>query len=71
MLVSVSPKFYRPTDVVNLWGDPTKAKTKLGWNPQTTSYEELCKLMAEADLQKAKIEKLHLDSEKLSKALED
>ena len=71
MLVCVSPKFYRPTDVVNLWGDPTKAKTKLGWNPQKTSYEELCKLMAEADLQKAKIEKLHLDSEKLNKALED
>ena len=71
MLVCVSPKFYRPTDVVNLLGDPTKAKTKLGWNPQKTSYEELCKLMAEADLQKAKIEKLHLDSEKLKKALED
>lgn len=71
MLVCVSPKFYRPTDVVNLLGDPTKAKTKLGWNPQKTSYEELCKLMAEADLQKAKIEKLHLDNKKLNKALED
>lgn len=71
MLVCVSPKFYRPTDVVNLWGDPTKAKTKLGWNPQKTSYEELCKLMAEADLQKAKIERLHLDNEKLNKVLED
>ena len=31
MLVCVNPKWYRPTDVVNLWGDPTKAKTKLGW----------------------------------------
>ncbi len=51
MVVCVNPKFYRPTDVVNLWGDPTKAKTVLGWNPQKTSYEELCKLMAEADLQ--------------------
>ena len=56
MLVCVSPAFYRPTDVVNLLGDPTKAKTKLRWNPQKTSYEELCKLMAEADLHKAKAE---------------
>ena len=51
ILVSVNEKFYRPTDVVNLWGDPTKARTVLGWNPQKTSYEELCKLMAEADLE--------------------
>ena len=51
MLVCVNEKFYRPTDVVNLWGDPTKARTVLGWNPQKTSYEELCKLMAEADLE--------------------
>ena len=50
MVVCVNEKFYRPTDVVNLWGDPTKAKTVLGWNPQKTSYEELCKLMAESDL---------------------
>ena len=50
MVVCVNPKFYRPTDVVNLWGDPTKAKSELGWNPQKTSYEELCKLMTEADL---------------------
>lgn len=71
MLICVNPKFYRPTDVVNLCGDPTKAKTELGWNPQKTSYEELCRLMAESDLQKAKIEKLHLDSEKLIKVLED
>ncbi len=57
MLVSVSPKYYRPTDVVNLWGDPTKAKTVLGWNPLKTSYEELCRIMAESDLNKAKLEK--------------
>ena len=56
MLVCVNPQWYRPTDVVNLWGDPTKAKTVLGWNPQKTSYEELCNLMAEADWQKAKKE---------------
>ena len=56
MLVCVNPKWYRPTDVVNLWGDPTKAKTKLGWNPQKTSYEQLCAIMAEHDLQLAKKE---------------
>lgn len=56
MLVCVNPKWFRPTDVVNLWGDPTKAKTVLGWNPQKTSYEELCCIMAEYDLQLAKRE---------------
>lgn len=56
MLVCVNPQWFRPTDVVNLWGDPTKARTVLGWNPQKTSYEELCALMAEHDLQLAKKE---------------
>ena len=56
VLVEVSEAFYRPTDVVNLWGDPTKAKTVLGWNPLKTSYEELCRLMAEHDLALAKRE---------------
>lgn len=56
VLVEVSREFYRPTDVVNLWGDPTKARTVLGWNPQKTSYEELCRLMAEHDLELAKKE---------------
>jgi len=56
MLVCVNEKWYRPTDVVNLWGDPTKARTELGWDPQATSYEELCSLMAENDLQRAKKE---------------
>lgn len=51
ILVEVSEKFYRPTDVVNLWGDPTKAKTKLGWNPQKTSFEELVKLMIKHDME--------------------
>ena len=55
-LVEVSKDFYRPTDVVNLWGDPTKARTVLGWNPLKTSYEELCRLMAEHDLELAKKE---------------
>ncbi len=58
VLVEVSKDFYRPTDVINLWGDPTKARTVLGWNPQKTSYEELCRLMAEHDLDLAKKEKL-------------
>ena len=51
-LVEVSPDFYRPTDVVNLWGDPSKAKKELGWNPAKTSFEELVKLMVRHDMQK-------------------
>ena len=58
ILVEVSPDFYRPTDVVNLWGDPTKAKRELGWNPTKTSFEELVRLMVENDMKKAKAEKL-------------
>jgi GDPmannose 4,6-dehydratase len=50
VLVEVSPDFYRPTDVVNLLGDPTKAKTQLGWNPTKTSFEELVKIMTEHDM---------------------
>ena len=57
MLVCVNPQWFRPTDVDNLWGDPTKAKTVLGWNPQKTSYEELIKIMAEHDRALAKREK--------------
>ena len=56
MVVCVNPKWFRPTDVVDLLGDPTKAKTKLGWDPQKTSYEELCRIMAEHDLALAKKE---------------
>lgn len=56
MLVCVNPKWFRPTDVVNLWGNPTKAKTKLGWNPQKTSYEDLCRIMTESDMKLAKQE---------------
>ncbi len=58
MLVCVNKAWFRPTDVVNLWGDPTKAKTVLGWNPQKTTYNELCRLMAEHDLKLAKKELL-------------
>lgn len=56
VIVEVSKEFYRPTDVVNLWGDPTKAKTKLGWNPQTTSFEQLVELMTKHDMEKVAIE---------------
>lgn len=56
VLVEVNEAWFRPTDVDNLWGDPTKAKTVLGWNPQTTSYEQLCAIMAEYDLKLAQRE---------------
>ena len=56
VVVRVSEDFYRPTDVVNLWGDPTKAKAKLGWNPAKTSFEQLVKLMVEHDIAKVAAE---------------
>ena len=52
VLVEVSPDFYRPTDVVNLWGDPSKAKAKLGWDPRKTSFEKLVNLMVDSDMAK-------------------
>lgn len=57
VLVEVSPDFYRPTDVVNLWGDPTKAKTELGWNPTRTSFEQLVRIMVDADMAKVAVER--------------
>ncbi|MBQ4277948.1 MAG: GDP-mannose 4,6-dehydratase [Bacteroidaceae bacterium] len=56
IVVRVSPDFYRPTDVVNLWGDPTKAKTVLGWNPSKTSFEQLVKIMVDSDMAKVAAE---------------
>ena len=56
MLVCVNPKWFRPTDVDNLLGDPTKARTLLGWEPQKTSYEELIRIMTEHDYRLAKKE---------------
>ena len=56
VLVEVSPDFFRPTDVVNLWGDPTKARAELGWNPAKTSFEDLVKLMVESDMAKVAAE---------------
>lgn len=57
VLVEVSPDFYRPTDVVNLWGDPSKAKRELGWNPQKTSFEQLVKIMVDHDMAKVAVER--------------
>ncbi|MDY6033765.1 MAG: GDP-mannose 4,6-dehydratase [Alloprevotella sp.] len=57
VLVEVSKDFYRPTDVVNLWGDPTKAKAKLGWNPAKTSFEDLVRIMVEHDMAKVAADK--------------
>ena len=52
VVVAVSPDFYRPTDVVNLLGDPSKAKRELGWNPQSTTFEQLVELMVAHDMKK-------------------
>ena len=57
VLVEVSKEFYRPTDVVNLLGDPTKAKKVLGWNPTKTSFEELVKIMVDNDMIKVSKER--------------
>ena len=57
VLVEVSEDFYRPTDVVNLWGDPTKAQQELDWNPTKTSFEQLVRLMVDADMAKVAIER--------------
>ena len=57
VLIEVSKDFYRPTDVVNLLGDPSKAKTKLGWNPTKTSFNELVKLMVDHDMKKVAVER--------------
>ena len=56
VLVEVSEDFYRPTDVVNLWGDPSKAKRELGWNPAKTGFDELVRRMVESDKRKVREE---------------
>ncbi len=56
VLVEVSPDFFRPTDVVNLLGDPSKAQNQLGWDPTETSFEELVRLMTESDMKKVSLE---------------
>ena len=57
VIIEVTKDFYRPTDVVNLWGDPTKAKAKLGWDPGKTSFEKLVKIMVDADMAKVAVER--------------
>ena len=57
MCVKVNPKWFRPTDVDNLLGDPTKAKVKLGWNPRRTSYVDLIRLMSQHDRLLARAER--------------
>ena len=57
VMVEVSPDFYRPTDVVNLWGDPTKARSVLGWNPDKTPFETLVKRMVDSDMAKVAVER--------------
>ena len=52
VLVEVSPDFYRPTDVVNLLGDSSKAKRLLGWNPSKTPFPQLVRRMVENDMAK-------------------
>ncbi|MBR6417033.1 MAG: GDP-mannose 4,6-dehydratase, partial [Bacteroidales bacterium] len=60
VLVEVDPKYFRPAEVEQLLGDPTKAKTKLGWNPRKTSFPELVKIMVEHDMKK--VRKMYLRS---------
>ena len=57
VIIEVSPDFYRPTDVVNLLGDPSKAKKELGWNPTKTSFDELVRIMVESDMKKVALER--------------
>ena len=68
VLVEVSLDFHRPTDVVNLWGDPTKAREKLGWNPTKTGFEELVRLMVEHDMELVRVQRAE---EYLSRNLEE
>ena len=58
VLVEVDPKYFRPAEVDQLLGDPTKARERLGWNPQKTSFEELVRIMVQHDMKKVK--KLYL-----------
>lgn len=68
VLVEVSPDFYRPTDVVNLLGDPSKAKRELGWNPQKTAFNDLVKIMVDHDMKKVATERAN---ERIGRNLEE
>ena len=61
VLVAVDPRFFRPAEVEQLLGDPTKAKTLLGWNPRKTTFPELVRIMVEHDMKFVK--KLYLRSQ--------
>ena len=61
VLVEVDPKYFRPAEVEQLLGDPTKARVKLGWNPRKTSFEDLVKIMVKHDMRFVK--KLHLKAQ--------
>ena len=61
VLVEVDPKYFRPAEVEQLLGDPTKAKTVLGWNPRKTSFEDLVKIMVQHDMKF--VRKLYLKSQ--------
>ncbi len=61
ILVEVDPKYFRPAEVDQLLGNPTKAKTQLGWNPRKTSFEELVKIMIESDMRLVASEKIKRD----------
>ena len=65
-LVEVDPKYFRPTEVDQLLGDPTKARTLLGWNPQKTSFEELVRLMVRHDMKFVKKLKVKAEIDNLS-----
>ena len=62
-LVEVDPKYFRPAEVDQLLGNPAKAKAKLGWNPQKTSFEDLVKIMVQHDMKFVKklFLKAHMD----------
>ena len=64
VLVEVDPKYFRPAEVDQLLGDPTKAKTVLGWNPNKTSFEELVKIMVQHDMKK--VRKLHFTEDNVN-----
>lgn len=57
VVVNVNPQYFRPTEVDLLLGDPTKAKTLLGWNPRRTSFEDLVRVMVQSDLELVKSQK--------------
>ena len=54
ILVEVDPKYFRPTEVEQLLGDPAKARSVLGWNPHKTSFEDLVRIMVRHDMQKVR-----------------